>query len=89
MEQDNKPALIRLEDKLDQVSARINSIDVTLAKQSVILEEHIQRTLQLENRVSPLEQHALRIGGMFKLLGAMVTAGGLLIAILDVILRAK
>jgi hypothetical protein len=40
--------LKRIEDKVDAVIHRIGSIDVTIAKQQVSLDEHIQRTNLLQ-----------------------------------------
>ena len=59
----------RLEDKLDLISDRIQSIDVTLAKQHVILDEHIRRTGLLEKRVEPVEKNMVMFQGFLKFLG--------------------
>lgn len=40
--------------KLDKLDGRVDNIDVTLAKQSVILEEHIKRSLANEQAVEVL-----------------------------------
>lgn len=75
--------LRRLEDKLDKVSDSISSIDVTLGKQSVSLEEHIRRTELLEERMKPVEAHVIFISGMTKLILAIATVAGAVAAILE------
>lgn len=60
----------RLEDKLDKVMDMQGEMNVTLAKQSVILEEHVKRTNILEEKLAPVEKHVslmkslMKIGGM-------------------------
>lgn len=46
--------LDRIEDKIDKLGERLNSIDVTLAAQHVSLEHHIRRTEILEEVVKPI-----------------------------------
>lgn len=65
--------LHRIESKIDHITEKISSIDVTLAKQSVILDEHVKRSTQLENRMEPVEKHVNMINGAFKLIGLMAT----------------
>lgn len=43
--------LERIDDHLQRVSSHGANVDVTLAKQSVLLEEHIKRTNLLEDRM--------------------------------------
>lgn len=66
----------RIEDKIDKISDRLNSIDVTLAKNTVSLEEHIKRTNLLEEEVKPIKKHVDMIEGALKLIGvlAMIAA---------------
>lgn len=40
--------------KLDKLDGRVDNIDVTLAKQSIILEEHIKRSVANEQAVEVL-----------------------------------
>lgn len=47
--------LDRIEDKIDKVLEKASNTDVTLAKQSVILEEHVRRTEALEAIVMPIK----------------------------------
>lgn len=58
-----------MENKLDKIIEKIASIDVTLAKQSVILEEHVKRTNLLEEKIEPIEKHVAMVNGALKLLG--------------------
>lgn len=49
--------LERIEARMDDISDHLGSIDVTLAKQSVLLEEHIKRSNMLEEIVMPIKSH--------------------------------
>lgn len=70
--------LDKLENKMDQVDGRLNSMDKTLVKQEENLKEHIRRTEILENELKPIKKHVSHIEGGLKLLGALATIAGLL-----------
>lgn len=76
---DNK----RIEEKLDKVVEKIGNIDVTLAKQSVILDEHVRRSNLLEAKMLPLEKHVAVVNGALKFLGTMA----ILATIIEVALK--
>lgn len=63
---DTNERFSRMEDKIDKVIEKISSIDKTLVKQSVILDEHVKRSTQLENRMDPVETHVKMINGVIK-----------------------
>lgn len=75
-----------IDKKLDRISERINSIDVTLGYQHESLKEHIRRTTQLEDRVTPMEKHVIMVSGAAKLLGMIVGAVGLLAAVVEILM---
>lgn len=75
--------LIRIEDKLDEVSKRLGSIDSTLAAQHVTLEEHTRRSTNLETIVLPLVKHDNMLMGALKLIGFL----GILVGIAEGILQ--
>lgn len=52
-----KDHLTKIENKIDGLDGRIDSVDVTLAKQSVVLEEHQRRSLANEEQVQLLKKH--------------------------------
>jgi hypothetical protein len=58
-----------LDDKLDEIASNIGEINITLAKQSVILDEHVKRTNLLEKKLEPVEKHVQMIHGAMKLMG--------------------
>lgn len=60
--------LNRIEEKLDTITDRLASIDVTLAKQSVILDEHVKRSNLLEAKLTPVERHVSMVSGAIKLI---------------------
>ena len=87
-----KEELKELNAKLEKVSDRLSSIDITLAKQEVNLEDHIRRTEIAEERLGhmegiliPLQKHANQIDGGLKLLGAIVTVLGVVAGFIKVL----
>lgn len=76
-----------LEDKIDSISEKITNIDVTLAKQSVVLEEHIRRTNLLEEKLAPVEKHVHMVNGALKAIGFIAIALGVVEGILKLIGR--
>lgn len=59
---------------LEKTDSRIDNIDVTLAKQHAVLEEHIRRTEVLEATVVPIKAKSDLLGVLLKIAG---TVGGL------------
>lgn len=58
----------RIENKVDSIANDIASINVTLAKQSIILDEHQRRSLANEAAVEILKSQHNMIVGAFKLI---------------------
>ena len=56
------------EDKMDKILDRLNSIDITLAKQEISLSQHISRTELLEEQVKPLQERMLELKGAINLI---------------------
>lgn len=75
-----------MEDKLDKIMERINNIDVTLGKQSVILEEHVRRTNILEKKLEPVEKHVAMVHGALKFLGIIAIFIGIIEGTIKLIL---
>lgn len=63
-----KSDMDRLEGKIDTIQNHLGSIDVTLAKQSVILEEHVKRTNLLEKKIEPIESHVKLLKSIAKII---------------------
>lgn len=61
----------RIEDKIDKISDKIHSIDVTLAAQHESLKIHIKRTDLLEKKADKLEMVVSRTDGALKLVVAI------------------
>lgn len=57
-----------LDDKIDEVSKRLDSIDATLTKQHLSLEYHIKRCDLLEDQVVPIREQMFEIKGAVKFL---------------------
>lgn len=73
----------RIEEKLDKVVDSISDINVTLAKQSVILDEHVKRTNLLEAKVEPIQRHVTMVNGVVKFIGLI----GIFIGIIEGFLK--
>lgn len=70
--------------KIDLILERMNSIDITLVRQSVILAEHIKRTNLLEAKIAPLEKHVNYVEGFLKGMGILAMVAGLIAAIMEI-----
>lgn len=68
----------RIEDKLDKIAEHMAAMNVTLGKQSVILDEHIRRTNLLESKIEPVEKHVQRVEGAIKLLSLLGILGAII-----------
>lgn len=73
--------LIRIENKIDNLSDKIASIDVTLAAQHESLKYHIKRTDLLEKELTPIKKHSVMFQGMLKLLVYVGIVAGIIEAI--------
>lgn len=93
MDKDEKT---RLYSTLDKIENRLDSIDVTLVRQNVTLEEHIKRTKIAEenlnilsSRIEPLEIRIKLIDQILKAIGLLFTLGstftGLIAGILKIV----
>lgn len=70
--------------KIDQILERMNSIDITLAKQSIILADHVRRSNLLEAKMVPLERHVNYVEGFLKGMGIIAMVAGLIAAIMEI-----
>ena len=66
MQDDNR--LDRIENKLDHVIEKISSIDATLAKQQVGIDEHIKRSNILEAQMVPIQSRMTELRGAINLI---------------------
>lgn len=74
----DKSQLDRIESKVDQLDARLNAVDVHLAKYNTELEFHVARTNQIEDELLPVVKHVEQIRGALKLAGWLI---GTLVAV--------
>lgn len=63
----------RIEDKIDKISDDISEVKVTLARNTVSLEEHVKRTNILEARVEPMRKDIDMVKGAIALIGLLAT----------------
>lgn len=73
--------LMRIEEKVDQVSEKIGEINSTLSAQHVSLKEHIRRTNILEKKIEPIEKHVNMVSGIVKLI-MIVSALAAIVAVM-------
>lgn len=64
-------------DMLKDLDKRVDSIDITLARQEVSLAEHIRRTNILEEKLEPVEKHVTMLNGVMKFLGISALIAGI------------
>lgn len=62
----------RLEEKVDKLDTRLDSIDATLIKNTILLDEHIKRTNILEEELRPVKQHVTVVSFVSKALLAII-----------------
>lgn len=67
----------KIEVKIDAIESHANSINETLIRNTISLEEHIRRTALLEQKIEPLESHV----ALMKNIVAIVIFVGILAAI--------
>jgi len=72
----------RLVKDVDQIKRSLANVDKTLALQHVSLAEHIRRTTLLEQKLEPVEKHVEQVRGVFKFIGWLLAALGVLAAYL-------
>lgn len=78
--------LERIETKLDRVSDTLSGQAVTLARNTVSLEDHVRRTNLLEARVEPLtvaHQRWVGAGKAFAVVGAVIGVLSSLVAVTE------
>ncbi len=85
-----------LNNKLDKLDSRIDNIDLTLVKQSVLLDEHIRRTGIAETNIDmlradlkPVEKHVSMIQGALKFIALVGVLSGLVVSAIKVISSAS
>lgn len=81
----------RIENKIDKISDRLNSIDSTLSAQHVSLREHMRRTSLLEKQIKPIETHVTMVHGAMKLVGVIAVLAGIVegvVALLDLLAKS-
>lgn len=71
-------------DKLDKLDTRLNSIDVTLAKNTESLEYHIKRTDLLEKQIAPVVKHVNHVEGILRFFGLVGVVAAILRACFEI-----
>lgn len=84
-----KDAVDKIEAKVDKLDEKLDAQNATLVKQSVILDEHQRRSTASEENLDllrkefgPIKTHVQIVNFVFKAIGFLCTAGGVIIAVL-------
>lgn len=75
----------KLENKIDKLDDRLNEYNTTNALNTQSLIEHIKRTNQLEERISPLEQRMLLVNTIVKICVAITGVAGFALVVLELL----
>lgn len=81
----NSEVVHQVFNKLDTLDKNVDSINVTLAKQSVILDEHVKRTNLLEEDLEPIRVHVNRVNSIIAFLGALLASAGAISGIIKLL----
>jgi hypothetical protein len=68
-----KDKLISIDNKIDKLDSRVDGIDITLATQQLSLNEHMKRSLHLEEEFKPIRAQQLQLTGGLKLIAILAT----------------
>ncbi len=68
----------RLLNKIEKIDERLSSIDTSLIRNTLSLEEHVRRTNALENELKPVKKHVLMVEAVFKIIGIIAVGLGIL-----------
>lgn len=88
--------LDRIDDHIGKIASHSANVDVTLAKQSVLLEEHIRRTRLLEERVeqeaqdvtetmAPIKRHVEGLQFLMRAVGVVTSIAALVAGVLKLL----
>jgi len=71
----NRERLAEVDSKVDKILESVSAIEVTIAKQQIILDEHIKRTKQVEDELVPIKAYYNQVLGAIKLVGFLGFSG--------------
>jgi len=87
---DNNELLNKIFDKVEKIDDKVDAIDITTARQQIILDEHIKRTEILETRtekifeeLKPIKLHVNMVHSSFKMIAWVVALVSAIIGILS------
>jgi hypothetical protein len=77
--------LERLENKIDILDDKLDSIDKTLFAQSITLDEHQKRSTSSEKRIELLEKWKIMFDAILKVGGALAALAGSVYTVVKII----
>jgi hypothetical protein len=88
----DRKLLEKLDEKLDKVEERLGSIDITLAKNTQSLDEHIRRTELAEEAIGfikdelkPIQKHVTQVHTILQAIGFIAVVVSILAGIVKVL----
>jgi phosphoenolpyruvate carboxylase len=88
----DKKLLEKLDEKLDLVETRLSSIDVTLAKQELNLQEHMRRSLLNEEAIDlikeelkPVQKHVTQVHTILQVVGFVAVLVSIVASVVKVL----
>ncbi len=76
--------LDKLFDKIEKIDDRLNSIDLSLVRNTISLEDHIKRTNLLEDEIKPIKKHVLMVEAVLKLIGILSVCTSVFIKLYEI-----
>jgi membrane carboxypeptidase/penicillin-binding protein PbpC len=74
-----------IDEKLEKITEKLSSIDVTLAVNTQSLVEHVKRTNLLEAELKPVSKHVVMMETTFKVIGIVGSAAAFILGCLKLI----
>lgn len=81
-------AIKKIDQKIDRLDQRLDAVDLLMVKQQTILDDHVQRSTNLEARMKPLEEAQLKVAFTGKSLMTLITVTGILVAVFEAVIHA-
>jgi hypothetical protein len=83
--------LKKIDEKLEKINDRLGSVDVTLVRQEVNLQEHMRRTElneiaveKISQSIIPIYKHINMLEGVLKFFGLLAVLGSIVTAIFKI-----
>ena len=76
--------LDRIYDKLEKMDIKLNSMDLSLLRNTISLEQHVKRCDLIEKDLKPIKQHIVVYNAIFKILTFSALIIGIIAGIYEI-----